>query len=152
VRAEFTAKVQRGVALPRIEDGLDGGHRLGEPVGGTAPLAAVALFDVHFDLRPETEPEPALAHHLKVVCGVGQVQRAARQCDGDVGHQVHVGFQRGDDEGKEHVVLTLEGEDAVGTRRCDIPDAVAQVRRCRVDLEVDLHVNGLHRPANAQGR
>ena len=54
---------------------------------------------------------------VEVVGGVRQVHRAARERDGDVGHEVERAYRRGGDQGEEEVVGVLEAEHAVDAGR-----------------------------------
>ena len=51
---------------------------------------------------------------MQVVCRVREVQWAARERHGQVGHEVETADRRSRDEREEHVVGVLEGEEPVG--------------------------------------
>jgi hypothetical protein len=59
------------------------------------PLAAVTLFDVGTDLRPQPQTEAALAEDLQIVGRVCQMQRAAWPGDRHVGHHYGPPFHLG---------------------------------------------------------
>jgi hypothetical protein len=60
---------------------------------------------------------------------VRQVQRAARRGDRHVRHQVQGGGVGGDQQREEHVVLALEGEQAVGAGLGDLGGAGPRLGR-----------------------
>ncbi len=130
---------QRRALLPVLQDRLDRQHPLAHVRDRPPELAAEALLHVRLDLRAEAEPEAPAGQLLEVVGRVGQVPRAARERDGDVGHEVEVAHRRRRDQREEEVVRVLEAEDAVDAERLQLGRPTRRLHHRLRELDVDLH-------------
>ena len=130
---------QRRALLPVLQDRLDRQHPLAHVRDRPPELAPEALLHVRLDLRAEPEAEPPAGQLLEVVGRVGQVPRAARERDGDVGHEVEVAHRRGGDQREEEVVRVLEAEDAVDAERLQLGRPARRLHHRLRELDVDLH-------------
>ena len=107
---ELAAEVQPIAVLPGAEDGPQRGDQFPHPFHRPVEGCAVAALDLGPDLGAEPEGEPARAEQLVVVGLMGELNRIARERDGDVGHQIQPAGRRRQGQRREHVVRALEGE------------------------------------------
>ncbi|SKZ26759.1 Uncharacterised protein [Mycobacteroides abscessus subsp. abscessus] len=122
---------QRGSGLPRIEDGVDGADLVGHAANRVVEVSAEPLLDLRAYLRSQAESKSAAGEQLKIVGRVCEVNRVAREGNCDVGQQGQFRHRRRNDERREHIVRTLEGEHP----RCARAGEVGGTLRCARRLE-----------------
>ncbi len=141
VAVKLAAKIEFGLALPAIEDRLDGQDDLAHARGGLRPRHAEAVQDMRPDLGAQSEKEAAASNVLGPVREVREVHGIARERDGDGRSQPEVlRVLRGHRQREKGVVLGFETESAVvadflkvGIEGAGVP-GILQWGRC-----VDLH-------------
>lgn len=90
-------------------------------------------------LRSQTQAEPAAAEQVQIVGRVRQMQRTARQCDGDIGHQVRSDRPRGERQRQEGIVCALEGEQPISPAGHQFGCASGYLAGPPVKLQIDSH-------------
>ena len=116
VAVELAAKIEFGLALPAIEDRLDGEDDFAHARGGLRPGHAEAVHDVGPDLGAEPQEEAAPGDVLGAVGEVREVHGVAGEGDGDGRPQAQVlRVFRSHGQGQKGIVLGLEAEGAVVT-------------------------------------
>ena len=84
---EAAVDVEPGAVLPAVEDGPQSSHELDHPIHRVIELRAESFLDLRPDLGAEAEGEAAVRDQLQIVGLMSDVNRIARERDGDVGQQ-----------------------------------------------------------------
>jgi hypothetical protein len=111
----LAAEIEPVTGVPRGEDGPQCAHQFRHPGNRLIELRAEPLLDLCAHLGANAEREPALGQQLQIVGLVCEVNWVAGKRDRDVCHQVEALDRGGQGQRSEHVVRSLEGEDAAGT-------------------------------------
>ena len=147
----LAAKVQAAAGIPGLEDRAQGSDQLGHAGHRVIELRAESLLDLRADLSAQAEEESPAAQQLVIIGLVRQVDRIARKRDRHVRHQVQTAHRGGQRQRSEHVVLTLEGGNAAGSRVAQLPRALGGINE-PVQRGEDLQSTCLTGRATALGR